>query len=399
LIKEIRSMKIQTTKVYGEIQKAKTEKYEVVSLQGSARASKTYNTVIWLIIFLIQNPGKRLSIVRKTLPAIKGSVFVDFKEVLLKIGAFDKKQLNKTELIYTFSNGSWVEFFSTDDEQKIRGRTRDILFVNEANEVSYLEWTQLQLRTKEFTVIDYNPSFGEDHWINTVNKEKRTYHLKTTYKDNPFLEQRIVDEIESLQHKNKSLWTIYGLGERASIEGLVFEIEIINEIPSEVKWKRGGIDFGYTNDPTSIVEVGMLENILYVDERCYRTQMLARDIIHECRKMEGYKFISESADPRLVQEIYNGGINIHSVEKFKGSIQAGVDKMKEFRICVTKRSTNTIKEFRNYTYQQDKEGKWLNEPIDMYNHSIDSIRYIVLEEIIGRNRKTNMNQIKSAFRV
>ena len=160
---------------------------------------------------------------------------------------YDEKRLNKSEFTYQFANGSWVEFFSTDSEQKLRGRKRDVLFVNEANELSYLEWQQLKMRTTRFTIMDYNPSFSDEHWICDVNKEKHTKHIITTYKDNPFLEQTIIDEIESLRFKNKSLWQIYGLGQQAVIEGLIFSnIDVCEIIPENADKRFIGMDFGFS---------------------------------------------------------------------------------------------------------------------------------------------------------
>lgn len=388
--------KIQTTPIYSKVDNAIKDGFTTVSAQGSSRSSKTYNILIWLIKYCLDHPLTRLSICRKTLPAIKGSVFIDFKQILIDMNIYDDKCLNKTEMIYTLPCGSWVEFFSTDDEQKIRGRKRDILFVNEANEISFLEWQQLKMRTTRFAIIDYNPSFTDEHWIFELNKDPRTFHFITTYKDNPFLEQVIIDEIESLQHKNESLWKVFGLGVMAVIEGLIFkEYTIVPGIPNECVKRFIGMDFGFTNDPTAIVEVGFLDHVMYIDELCYRTEMLSKDIIRELKEQcPNRKIISESADPRLVKEIKNAGLNIHAVEKFKGSVEAGLNKMFEYRLCVTKRSTNIVKELKNYTYQQTKEGKWLNVPIDLFNHSIDAARYVVLMEILGKNKKkSNFNRL------
>lgn len=383
--------------VYGHVEKAVEAGKTTISAQGSARSGKTYNILIYLIQYLKNCPGVRLSIVRKTLPALKGSVLVDFKEILYKTGIFKEKNFNKSELIYTFDNGSWVEFFSCDNEEKLRGRKRDILFVNEANELSYLEWQQLKMRTTQWSIMDYNPSFTEDHWINAVNDDPDTYFFISTYKNNPFLEDTIVKEIERLKDTNKNLWRIYGLGLRGVIEGLIFpEISLVDDFPENLRYEFLGMDFGYSNDVTAIVKVGWRDSNLYVDELCYRTEMLAGDIVRELKKERDKKIISESADPRLVQEIYRAGLNIHPVRKYQGSIEAGLNKMKEFKICVTKRSLNTIKEFRNYTYQQTKEGKWLNVPIDSFNHSIDAIRYVVLTEILGgRPKPIDLNKIRS----
>lgn len=382
--------KLQTTRVYAEVDKAIKQGYDVVSAQGSSRSSKTYNIVIWLVNYLISHRNTSLSIVRGTLPALKGSVYRDVIEILIKFGIYDeKKYLNKTEMIYHLPNGSWIEFFSTDNEQKIRGRKRDILYVNEANEITNLEWKQLKMRTTKFAIIDYNPSFSDDHWIfKEVNKAKGTYNFISTYKDNPFLEQVIVDEIEKLRTTNPSLWRIYGLGLQAVVEGLIFKnIEIVDKVPALVKWRRRGIDLGFTNDPSAIVDVYKSGKEVWLDEICYRTEMLTSDIIHELKPNPEVKIICESADPRMIKEIHRAGLNIHAVKKGKGSIEAGITSMLGFKIHITRRSVNVIREFKNYTYMQDKDGKWLNTPIDTFNHAIDAIRYVFLNEILGGDRK------------
>lgn len=383
-------MKIQTTKVFAKIQEGIDGGFSTISLQGSSRSSKTYNTLIWIILYCLRCPHTRLSIVRATLPALRGSVFVDFKDILLRMDLWDDVRLHKSEMVYQFSNGSWVEFFSTDSEQKLRGRKRDILFVNEANELSFIEWQQLKIRTTRLSIIDYNPSFSDEHWIHSVNQDPRTFHFITTYKDNPFLEQAIIAEIESLQSKSKTLWQVYGLGLQAVIEGLVFkEFEMVDEIPELArKHHLRGMDFGFANDPTAIVDVYPAGDTLYLDELCYRTEMLTSDIVALLKiNGAGVVTISESADPRLVQEIYRAGVNIHPVQKFAGSIEAGISKLSEYHLKVTKRSYNLIKELRNYTYAQDKEGRWLNRPIDAYNHCIDAIRYVAMMKLMGGRRQ------------
>ena len=391
--------RIQTTKVYLELDQAVKAGYTTVSEQGSSRSGKTYNTVIWLCTYMMNHAGLRLSVVRKTLTALRGSVLLDFKDVLVRMGLWSwrDKAFNKSEWTFTFPNGSWIEFFSTDDEQKLRGRKRDICYVNEANELSSLEWQQLKMRTSMFTIADYNPSFSDEHWLCSVNNDPRTYHFITTYKDNPFLEQTIVDEIESLRDKNKSLWQIYGLGLQAVVEGLIFtNVEIIDEIPRYAqKFHWRGMDFGYAADPTAIVDVYFHNNTLYLDEICYNTEMLASDIIRVLKEHDGaVETICERADPRLIQEIYRGGCNVKPVVKYPGSVQAGVTKMLEYKICVTKQSTNAIKELKNYTWAQDKEGRWLNQPIDAFNHIMDSVRYVCMMKIMGgRPKPVNLDRL------
>lgn len=378
-------MKLQCNKIFDIVTRAKRDGYSTVSAQGASRSGKTYNIMIWLVAQLLSRPRLSVSIVRATLPSLKRSVFRDFKDVLERINLWSDRNYNKTDGIYLFGNGSFAEFFSCDNEEKLKGSKRNILFINEANELKFSEWNQLQMRTTEFTIIDYNPSFSDEHWICSINRYDDVYHFITTYKDNPFLEQRVIDQIESLQHTNKSLWQIYGLGQQAQVEGLIFpEITVVDEIPDYAKREYLGVDFGFTNDPTAIVRVGVYADRLFIEELAYNTQMLTGDIVAVLKKHPRTKVISESADPRLIQEIYRAGINIHPVKKYPGSIMAGISKMLSYKICITKDSLNVIKEFKNYTYRQDKEGKWLNEPIDVYNHAIDAIRYVCLSELTQR---------------
>ena len=378
-------MRIQSTRVYTEVSKAIQNGYKVVSAQGSSRSSKTYNILIFLIAYVLQHPKTSLSVVRKTLPALKGSVFRDFKEIMQdKFRIWDNRSMNKSEMIYTLPNGSFAEFFSTDDEQKIRGRKRNILYCNEANEISYLEWQQLVMRTTQFSIVDYNPSFSDEHWLCELNKDLRTYHFISTYKDNPFLEQTIIDEIESLQYKNKVLWQVYGLGLQAMAEGLVFpEFDIVDEFPNYAKHVAAGLDFGYSQDPTAIIRCGLVDDKLYMDEECYRTHMLTSEIIRELKRI-GLFVYADSADPRLIQEISNAGIVIYPADKYKGSVMGGLTKMMEYKLCVTRRSVNIIKELRNYVYAQNKDGKFINEPVDAYNHCF--VGETMIETLSGSKR-------------
>lgn len=364
-----KGVKIQTTRIYADIDNAVKSGYRIISLQGSSRSSKTYNTLIFLIIYLIQHPNTRLSIVRGTIPALKKSVFIDLKEILIKIGIYDAKALNKSELTYQMFNGSWIELFSTDDEQKIRGAKRNILFINEANEISYIAYTQLMMRTTKFAILDYNPSYSDEHWLCNVNRDEKTFHFISTYKDNPFLEQTVIDEIESLKHKNKALWEIYGLGIQSLVEGLVFpHITLIDEFPKSAKKQAIAVDYGFSKDESAIVKCGIIDNNLYLDEICYRTHMRTSDLIETFRPYKDMKIVSESADPRLVHEISLAGFWISPVKKGPGSVEAGIMFMQGLDIHVTKGSLNLIKEFRNYIYAKNKDGKQLGVPVDAYNH-------------------------------
>ena len=380
--------RIQTTRVYTEIDRAIRAGYTTVSEQGGARSGKSRNSVIWLLVYLLNHPGLKLSVVRGTNPALRRSILVDFQEVIADMRISVK--YNKTTLDYTLANGSAIEFFGADEEQKLRGASRDILYVNEANELKEIEWKQLKMRTRLFTIADYNPSFTDEHWLSTVNADPRTYHFVTTYKDNPFLEQTIIDEIESYRNSNRSLWQIYGLGQQAMIEGLIFpQCDLVDFIPPSARRHHfRAIDFGYENDPTAIEDVFIDGKDVYIDELCYNTHMLTSDIITVFKDNDPtVKTISESADPRLVQEIYRGGVNLHPVVKYPGSVQAGIQTMQSYRFHFTRRSINCWKEAKNYTWSQDKEGRWLNAPVDAFNHRWDGVRYIFMMTVMGGRPK------------
>lgn len=380
-------IKIKATVVADEITEAVSNGFTTISEQGSSRSGKTYNTLLWLIGFVVNNPlfVYKVSVVRATLPALKGSVLEDFKAILKRMNRWKEQSFNKTDLIYTFDNGSTFEFFSSDNEQKLRGRKRDILFVNEANEITQIMWQQLKMRTTMFAIIDYNPSFSDDHWICSVNQEEKTYHFITTFEDNiQNLEQPVIDEIKSLKYKNPTLWQIYGEGKQAIVDGLVFpNFETIADIPAQIDKTFIGIDYGYTNDPTAIVEVGIEGENIYIREIAYKTHLMTNEIAQILKK-QGKKVISESADPRMIDELARDGVNIVPVQKYKGSIEAGIAKMQTMKIHVTKDSTNVIKEFKNYTYEKNREGKYLNTPIDMFNHAIDATRYVILTTVMTR---------------
>ena len=241
------------------------------------------------------------------------------------------------------------------------------------------------MRTTMFAIIDYNPSFSDDHWICSVNQEEKTYHFITTFEDNiQNLEQPVIDEIKSLKYKNPTLWQIYGEGKQAIVEGLVFpNFETIADIPTQIDKTFIGIDYGYTNDPTAIVEVGIEGENIYIREIAYQTHLMTNEIAQILKK-QGKKVISESADPRMIDELARDGVNIVPVQKYKGSIEAGISKMQTMKIHVTKDSTNVIKEFKNYTYEKNREGKYLNTPIDMFNHAIDATRYVILTTVMTR---------------
>jgi phage terminase large subunit len=270
-----------------------------------------------------------------------------------------------------------VEFISLDQPQKVRGRKRDVLFINEANELYFEDWQQLVFRTTEKIIIDYNPS-DEYSWIydNVIPREDAEFY-KTTYLDNPFLDISIRKEIELLRETDETYWQIYGLGERGVNKTTIFQYIEVNKIPEDAKFISYGMDFGYVNDPTTLVSVYQKDFNLYCKEHFYETKMTANDIYLRLKEIGINRELvfCDSAEPRLIDELRRMGLNTKPTIKGKDSVNAGIDLLKRYKLNITSDSLNMIQEFRNYKWIEDKSGRPTNVPRDAYNHTIDSLRY------------------------
>lgn len=297
---------------------------------------------------------------------------------------------NKSLLKYTFANGSFIEFFSVDQPDKLRGARRNILYINECNNVNFEAYQQLSIRTSHEVWLDFNPT--HEFWAHTeLLNDKDSEHLIITYKDNEALSESIVAEIEKAEVKAKTSsywsnwWKVYGLGQIGSLEGVIFNNwKQIDSIPPEARLIGIGLDFGYSNDPTAIVEVYKYNDKRILNEVCYRTGMVNSDI---AKILPKNTFVyADSAEPKSIEEIRRFGVNILPVKKGSDSIMYGISTMQTQEYLVTSNSLNLIKEFRYYTWQTDKNGVKINKPIDSYNHAIDAVRYHEMMDI-GINEK------------
>jgi phage terminase large subunit len=355
--------------------------------QGETRSGKTYNILLWLIFgYALKNSGKTITICRKTYPSLRASSMRDFFDILKEHDIYNEADHNKSNSEYRLE-GNLFEFISLDQPQKVRGRKRDVLYINEANELYFEDWQQLIFRTTEKAILDYNPS-DEFHFIYEKIKprEDADFYI-TTYKDNPFLSDEIINEIERLKLVDENYWNIYGLGQIGSSQALIFRINECNAIPTEAKFLSYGMDFGFTNDPTTLVAIYQQGDNIYLKELIYQTGLTNRDIndklkFHEIERKEVF---ADSAEPKSIEELYRMGWNIKPATKGQGSVNIGIDMMKRYQLHVTKDSVNMIKEFRNYKWQEDKNGNILNVPVDMFNHTIDAIRYGLYDKLARPN--------------
>jgi phage terminase large subunit len=376
--------KIRTNKVFNHLQRSKKK---IVVEQGGTRSGKTYNILLWVIFeYTYRNTGKTITICRKSFPSLRASVMRDFFEILRNYELYNEDYHNKSSNEYHL-NGNLVEFISLDQPQKIRGRKRNLLYINEGNELFYEDWQQLVFRTDGRIIIDYNPS-DSFHWIydRVIPREDCDFY-QTTYRDNPFLDKSIVDEIERLRDTDEDYWRIYGLGERGMSRATIFQFGQ-SEIPQDAKLISYGLDFGYTNDPTALVAVYQLDNNLYLDELIYRTGLTNRDIHAHFQSFSldrRDEIFADSAEPKSIDELHRFGWNVKPTVKGADSVNAGIDILKRHKLFATPRSSNLIKELQNYKWVEDKNGNLLNKPIDAFNHGIDAARYAVANKLSKPN--------------
>jgi phage terminase large subunit len=365
-------------------------KNRVKIIQGGTSASKTYSILAVLINKALSIHGIEISVVAETIPHLRRGALKDFLKIMKWTGRFFEDRFNKSLLRYEFANGSVIEFFSADDSSKLRGARRDILYINECNNVTFDSYNELAIRTRKEVYLDFNPA--NEFWVHTeLKNEPDSDFLILTYKDNEALDQSIIDQIEKNKEKAKTStywanwWKVYGEGQLGMLEGVVFSNwKQIDTIPKEAKLLGIGLDFGYTNDPTAIIEIYNYNGQRIVNEVAYQTGLLNSEIAKLLPKH--VPVYADSSEPKSIDEIKRFGVTIKGVTKGKDSINYGIDVIQRNEYLVTSNSGNLIKELRSYVWDTDKQGKRLNKPIDFNNHAIDAFRYHEMETLgIGAN--------------
>ena len=360
-------------------------------IQGGTSSSKTFSILPLLIQYAYQTPNSEISVVAESIPHLKRGALKDFLKIMQWTDNFNSNNFNKSNLTYKFTNGSYIEFFSADQPDKLRGARRDILFINECNNVTFESYQQLSIRTKKFIYLDYNPT--NEFWVHTeLMNDSNSDFIILTYKDNEALDPAIVKEIEKAKEKAKTSsywenwWKVYGLGQIGSLDGVIFNNwQTIDTIPEEARLLGYGVDFGYSNDPTAIVEVYKWNDQRIINEICYQKELSNSQIAKFIKTQDDC--YCDSAEPKSIAELRAFGINARAVRKGADSINFGIQVMQEQSYLITKKSTNLINELRKYAWDKDKKtGATLNKPIDMFNHAIDSWRYHEMESIGTPNK-------------
>ena len=360
-------------------------KKRVRIIQGGTSAAKTYGILSVLIARASCIHGLEVSVVAESIPHLRRGALKDFIKLMKWMNKWHENQFNKSLLTYQFLNGSSFEFFSADDSSKLRGARRDVLYINECNNVTFESYNELAIRTKKAIYLDFNPA--NEFWVHTELKDEQdSDFLILTYKDNEALDNSIVQQIEKNRLKAETSaywanwWRVYGLGEIGMLEGVIFSNwKTIDILPKEANLIGIGLDFGYTNDPTAIIEIYNYNGQRIINELKYQTGMLNSDIAKELPKH--VPVYADSSEPKSIEEIKRYGITIKGVTKGKDSINYGIDVMQRQEYLVTSNSVNLIKELRVYCWDTDKSGTRLNKPIDTNNHAIDALRYHEMETL------------------
>lgn len=373
------------------IKKIRALKRKKKVIQGGSSAGKTIAILAILIDKCTKSPNLSVSVVSENIPHLKRGAMRDFIKLLKITNRYINKHWNRSQSIYKFSNGSYVEFFGADNDSKLRGARRDILYLNECNNVSFEAYTQLSIRTNNEIYLDYNPV--RKFWVhNELLGQSDVDFLKLNYKDNEGLPQSIVDELENakLKAKTSDYWknwcSVYVDGNLGSLEGVIYNNwKIINNIPSESEFLGLGLDFGFTNDPTAIVAVYKYNSKLILEELAYKTNLLNSDIAKIIKQYassrnwgSNFKVVCDSSEPKSIAELKKYGIKAYGVTKGKDSIMYGISLVQEFELLIDSNSKNLINELESYSWIK-KNDKQINVPEDKNNHIADAFRYFIMD--------------------
>lgn len=377
-------------KVYKETRAALVEGCRLVANRGGTRSGKTFSVCALLVDLCFQPTRKvwAVDIVSESMPHLKRGAIEDVGTILSDMGFVEDKdyELNRSDHVFTFKSGNRIRCFSADDWGKVKGSKRDILFINEANRIPYEVYRQLSVRTTRTILLDWNPDAEFWYELKGLDRKMDTVEIHSTYKDNAHLSEIQIAEIES-NKDDENWWRVYGLGLTGHAEGIVYKRwEQVDGIPQYADLVGRGLDFGYTNDPTAIVDVWYADGALWLDELCYSPGLTNDKIAEKLRGLPP-STIADSAEQKSIDEIKNYGVRyIEPAIKGRDSVKNGIQILQRYPLKVTSRSAHLIYELRNYKYKEEKTtGIITNEPVDKWNHALDAVRYVALNRLAQRH--------------
>ena len=385
-------MKIQANQLFEDIRNELNTGVRYLFLRGSSRSGKTIAGIQTLIVEALTQPKTTITIARETQVSIKNTILIDFKEEMEKLFLWVDNRFNKVDMIYRFDNGSVIRFVGLDDTTgKLRGMRSDIVMVDEINTISMSSFVQLDIRTERYLIGAYNPEIPTDWWGLDYEKKENGKVLISTWRDNAFLDQRIIDSIQSLKETDHDLWLIYSESQIVPPREIVYQKPDIYETdPQGIKYTYYGIDFGFSQDPTAVVEVKVKDKELYVRELIYQAGLTNEDILHLLKNDIGlnrnHDIVADSAEPKSIEELKRGGLSVRGVKKGANSVLYGIQKVRQHKVFIHKDSISLQQEFTNYRYRKDRSGRVTNQT-EGDDHLLDALRYVVSEFIDNKPKR------------
>lgn len=386
--------------VFEMTEKAFKKGKKVIIHKGGTGSGKTYDLMLFLVLYVaMQQKGKIITIVSESRPHLDIGAIRIAQKILMEVGMAEKVPFNSSKGYFTFPTGSVIEFFSADRIEKALGARRYLLYGNEINSLKFEVWDELARRS-EYIIGDFNPT--AEFWLEKfLDYYGDNEIIKSNYLNNPFLPEVERQRIERRALTDSNFRRTHVDVDYGTMEGLIFEKwNQVDKLPEDMKWVVYGMDYGFSNDPTALIKVGMADGELWADELIYRTGMLARDIGNEMERI-GIRWTDDVVSdnkPEAIYELRQMGMNVKAAYKPSGSIVAGIEAIKKYKLNVTKRSVNLIRELRNYRWKEDQFGKSVNIPEDKFNHAIDALRYAVMKRNFKSNRRMRMSRVSFELR-
>lgn len=374
-------MKIQATKVFEDIDNSVNEGYRYIFLRGSTRSSKTISAIQYVIIECLKTPKTSVTIARATAVSLKNTIVVDFKEIMETMNLWDGGKFNKVDNTYIFANGSIIRFVGVDDTTgRLRGLKSTIVVCDEVNTFDRNSFIQLELRCEKYLISCYNPEMPENHWIFDYEKKDNAILHISSWRNNPFLEDKIIESINELKEIDYDMWLIYSEAKIVPPREKIFQTpETYSELPNRIKEKYYGIDFGYSNDACAVIELNIDGRNIYVKQLVYDLGLTNEDLAFKLKDMgidRNADIVCDSAEPKSIAELKRHGLNVRPVQKT--SVLYGIQKMRQYKFFVHEESVDLLKEFETYQFKKDRTGMVTNTPTGP-DHGLDAIKYGILQ--------------------
>lgn len=374
-------MKIEATKVFQDIDDSVNEEYRYIFLRGSTRSSKTISALQYVIIECLKTPEISVTIARATAVSLKNTIVVDFKEIMNTMNIWDEGTYNKVEQTYTFPNGSIIRFVGVDDTTgRLRGLKSTIVLCDEVNTFDRSSFIQLELRCERYLISCYNPEMPENHWIFDYEKKDNAILHVSSWRDNPFLDDKIIESIQQLKEIDYDMWLIYSESKIVPPREKIFQTpETYTELPKNIKETYYGCDFGFSNDACAVVELNIEGRNIYLKQIVYDLGLTNEDLAFKLKEKgidRDCDIVCDSAEPKSIAELKRQGLNVRAVKKT--SILFGIQKMRQYKFFVHEDSVDILKEFDTYQFKKDRSGNVTNTPTGP-DHALDAIKYAVVQ--------------------